>query len=67
MVITPQEIVCGFGSGIYSVQVMVVIQLCLSYKSCVGANAVQVMVVIQLCLSYRSCVGANAVHEIVMQ
>jgi len=37
---TPQEILCEFGSGIYLVQVMVLIKLCLRYRSCVCGNAI---------------------------
>jgi len=41
---TPQELLCEFGSGIYSVQVMVVVKLCLNYKSCVCGIAIHEIV-----------------------
>jgi len=44
MVSPSQEILCEFGSGIYSVQVMLIIKLCISYKSCVCGNAAQEIV-----------------------
>jgi len=40
----PQEILSEFGSGIYSVQVMLIMKLCLSYNSCVCGNAEQKIV-----------------------